>query len=54
VPNIIVIGTSAGGLEPLKMIVRTLPADLQARGFHRNAPVPFNAVDSAETVFQNF
>jgi len=33
VPNIIVIGASAGGIEPLRLIVRALPADLQAALF---------------------
>ena len=32
-PNIIVIGASAGGIEPLRLIVRALPADLQAALF---------------------
>jgi len=33
VPNIIVIGASAGGVEPLRDLVRALPADLQAAIF---------------------
>jgi two-component system chemotaxis response regulator CheB len=33
VPNIIVIGASAGGIEPLRWIVRNLPPDLQAAIF---------------------
>ena len=32
-PNIIVIGASAGGVEPLQKIMRALPADLQAAIF---------------------
>ena len=32
-PNIIVIGASAGGVEPLREIVRALPADFQAAVF---------------------
>jgi two-component system chemotaxis response regulator CheB len=33
VPNIFVLGASAGGLEPLREIARALPADLQAALF---------------------
>lgn len=32
-PNIIVIGASAGGIEPLRKIVQALPSDLQAALF---------------------
>jgi two-component system, chemotaxis family, protein-glutamate methylesterase/glutaminase len=32
-PNIIVIGASAGGVEPLRQVVRALPPDLQAAIF---------------------
>src|SRR5262245_47411407 len=32
-PNIIVIGASAGGVEPLRKLVRALPPDLQAAIF---------------------
>ncbi len=42
-PNIVVIGASAGGVEPLREIVRSLPARLPAAVFvvmHLSASAP--------------